>query len=206
MAGIVHLKTLCKRWKLVVVLLLLASLGLFAVTGCTSVIRPPTSPQDPVATYLLMDDLHRGLWLPRKEGGLVEYGFGDWDWYANNHDSWYHAFDTILWSTQGTLGRRFTSSRSGEELRRQFYWMKLHKILVARKDMDALRKELEDAFAEGVNEQVYNARYRMSFVPSVEGYWFLHNCNDAVANWLAKLGCSVSWVPVRLDLAVGAAK
>ncbi len=206
MAGIEYIKALCKRWKLVVLLLLLATLGLFAIACGTSVILPPAAPEDPVTTYLLMDDLHRGLWLPREEGGLVEYGYGDWDWYANNHDSWYHVFDTILWSTQGTLGRRFSSSESGDELRRQFYWMQLHEISVARKDMEALRRELADAYAEGVDRQVYNARYRMSFVPSQDGYWFGHNCNDAVADWLTKLGCEVSWVPIRIGLAVGTAR
>ena len=206
MAVIDYFKTLCRRWKRVVLLLLLATIGLFAVAGCTSTIRPPASPEDPVATYLLMDDRHRGVWLPRKEGGFVEYGYGDWDWYAKNHDSWYHVFDTVFWSTQGTLGRRFSSSRNGDELRRQFYWMKLHEIRVARTDMEALRTELANAFAKGADQQVYNARYRMSFVPSPDGYWLLHNCNDVVANWLAKLGCSVSWVPIRLDLAVGTAR
>ena len=83
--------------------------------------------------------------------------------------------------------------------------MKLHEIPVACTDMTALRDALESAFAKGVDEQVYNARYRMSFVPSPDGYWFLHNCNDAVARWLEKLGCSVSWVPIRIDLVVYAA-
>ena len=42
----------------------------------------------------------------------------------------------------------------------------------------------------------------MSFVPHEDGYWFLYNCNDVVARWLQELGCSVSWVPIRLDLEV----
>ena len=42
----------------------------------------------------------------------------------------------------------------------------------------------------------------MSFVRHEDGFWFLYNCNDAVADWLRRLGCAVSWVPIRLDLSV----
>ncbi|MHC4852972.1 MAG: DUF2459 domain-containing protein [Planctomycetota bacterium] len=174
------------------------------VTSCVSVVRPPSSPEDPATTYLLMDDRHRGLLLPRAEGGFVEYGFGDWDWYANSHDSWYHVFDTVLWPTQGTLCRRFTSARNGAELRQQFYWMQLFEIVAARSDMESLRKDLAHTYSSCLSArgEVHNTRYRMSFVRHDDSYWFLHNCNDAVATWLEQLGCSVSWVPIRLDLQV----
>ncbi len=188
-----------RRWQWIL-LPLLAVVVFFGITGCVSDIRPPTSPADPVATYLLMDDRHRGLLLPRVEGGFVEYGFGDWDWYAQDCDSWYHAFDTVLWPTQGALGRRFSAARNGDELRREFYWMKLYEIIVERSHMEALRRELGQIYAQEAEREVYNPRYRMSFVPSGDGYWFLHNCNDAVVIWLEKLGCSVSWVPIRIDL------
>ena len=36
----------------------------------------------------------------------LEYGFGDWDYYALEHNAWYLIFDTVLWSTQGALSRR----------------------------------------------------------------------------------------------------
>ena len=42
----------------------------------------------------------------------------------------------------------------------------------------------------------------MSFVESEDGFWFLYNCNDALADWLRELGCSVSFVPVRLGLSL----
>jgi hypothetical protein len=149
-----------------------------------------------------MDDRHRGLLLPRVEGGFVEYGFGDWDWYATNHDSWYHVFDTVLWPTQGTLCRRFIPARNGTELRQQFYWMELFEIVAARSAMESLRAELANTYACNAEREVHNTRYRMFFVPHRDGYWFLHNCNDAVATWLEQLGCSVSWVPIRLGLQV----
>lgn len=200
MAETGFLTTLRKRWKRITILLLLASTAFFAIVGSTSTITPPEDPDDPVTIYLLMDDLHRGLWLPNADQGLIEYGFGDWDWYANNQDSWYHVFDTILWPTAGTLASRRTSARSEEELRRQFSWMQLHPIQVAAKDMQTLLESLADRFAAASNQQVYNSRYGMTFVPAGESYWFLSNCNDAVASWLESLGCSISWVPIRLDL------
>lgn len=149
-----------------------------------------------------MDDRHRGVVLPRVEGGFVEYGFGDWDWYAENCDRWYHAFDTVLWPTQGTLGRRLTAARNGDELRARFSWMNLYEIRVDRTKMEALRAELAKTYAKESAREVFNARYGMSFVPCADSYWCLFNCNDAVTVWLRKLGCSVSWVPIRVDLSV----
>ena len=81
--------------------------------------------------------------------------------------------------------------------------MELHELRVGRADMERLRSVLDEAFARGAEEKTYNARYRMSFVPYPEGYWFLHNCKDVVVGWLTDMGCSVSWVPIRLDLTVG---
>ncbi len=202
MAWTFPLRIVRQRWKTVLLLLVLGTGLFFAVTGCTSVIYPPESPKDPVPTYLLMDDRHRGVLLPLKDGGFVEYGYGDWDWYANNHDHWYHVFDTVLWPTEGALGRRFSAAKNGDEIRRQFPWMELHEFMVDRKNMEGLSAELAAAFAKGAEQEVYNSRYQMSFVHHEDGYWCLCNCNDVVARWLEVLGCSVSWVPIRMDLEV----
>ncbi|MHC5062581.1 MAG: DUF2459 domain-containing protein [Planctomycetota bacterium] len=189
----------CNKRK--VVLSLFAVAALFWFVGCTSVITAPESPADPVEVYFLMDNIHRGLWLPDPAtGDYWEYGYGDWDWYAMNHDRWYHTFDTSLWPTQGTLGRRVDSATNAAAISARYPWMQLYRIRVSRAKAELLHAELESVFAEGRESQIYNSRYRMSFVHYSDSYWFLHNCNDEVADWLVQLGCHVSWVPIRLDL------
>ncbi len=170
------------------------------VLGCTSTVRVPVSVTDPVVVYLLVDDMHRGLWFPRKNGGFVEFGFGDWGWYAANQDKWYNVFDTILWPTQGGVGRRVSHARDGASLKREFHWMVFCELRVERGAMVALRGALERLFDQHRDEQVFNDRYGMTFVPVDASYWLCHNCNDELAEWLRRLDCEVSWVPIRLGL------
>lgn len=182
---------------------LLAFALLFAVVGCTSTITPPAAPgADAITVFLIQDSRHLGLLLPRDDATFVEFGYGDWDWYAMEQDSWYHAFDTVLWPTQGTLARREIAARDGAGLQQRVPWATFDAILVARADAHALLGELEARFDRGRDRLHHSVRYGMDFVPDDDGYWCCFNCNDAVADWLRRLGCSVSWVPIRLGLAV----
>lgn len=177
--------------------------GVFlSMPGCVSTARPPAAPDDPVATFVMSDSMHCGLVLPRSEGGFVEYGYGDWDWYAEDYDSWYHVFDTLLWPTQGTLGRRLTVASDGDALRKEFHWMEVYELVVASKDLMRVRAELGALFQKGIEDLVLNRRDQMSFVPHDDGYWMLHNCNDEIAEWLEQLGCEVSWALIRVGLRV----
>ena len=173
-----------------------------ATLGCTSTITPPSDPREPVEAYLVEDYRHFGVVLRRSPGVLVEYGYGDWDWYAMMHARWYNVFDTVLWPTQGTLARREIRARDGAELRARIPWMEVRAIAVASEGARELLADLDAQWALREDEQHYNPVYKLSFVPHDDGFWFLHNCNDAVADWLHALDCSVSWVPIRLGLAL----
>jgi hypothetical protein len=186
------------------VLAAVACAAVFAAFGCTSTVTPPPAPEDPQAVYLLQDDRHVGLLLPRAPGRVVEYGFGDWDWYAMERDAWYNVFDTVLWPTQGTLCRRELAAHGAADLRARLPWATVHEFAVERARAGALLLDLDAQFAAHADELHHSARYGMDFVPHDDGYWLFHNCNDVLADWLRRLGCEVSWVPVRLGLAVTA--
>lgn len=176
--------------------------GSFAILmgGCTATIEPPDAPRDPVGVYLLKNAFHRGLWLPREAGGFVEYGYGDWRWYALDESRWYRLFPTLLWPTKGALARRANGSRDGEALAAYYYWTSLDEIQVERERMVALRSRLDDEF-ERLAEQAINSRSTdLEFVPIERSYHAWNNCNDVVAEWLEELGCEVSWCFVRRDL------
>ncbi|MCA8943278.1 MAG: DUF2459 domain-containing protein [Planctomycetes bacterium] len=168
--------------------------------GCTSTIRPPAQVDDPVDIFLLLDARHRGLILPHPDDGLVEYGYGEWWWYALGDDAWYDAFRAVLWPTQGTLGRRRTGATDLESLRDRFHWMTIQSLVVERERVNSLVEDLETARAERREDEIWSDRYGFWFVPFRTDYWAFHNCNDEVADWLERLGCDVSWVPICLDL------
>ncbi|MFQ5506135.1 MAG: hypothetical protein ACE5F1_15285, partial [Planctomycetota bacterium] len=86
-------------------------------------------------------------------------------------------------------------------LRRAHPGARLVPIIVAARDAASLLGQLDAEF-EGAGAPHLNRLYRMRFVRHGDGYWFCYNCNDAVASWLRRLGCAVSWVPIRLDLEV----
>jgi hypothetical protein len=177
------------------------SLGL-ALVGCTSTVKAPSAVGQPATVLLIRDALHRGLLLP-DESGYVEFGRGEWSWYALGKDSWYNVFATVLWPTRGTLSRREHRSRDAAGVRAAMPWAEFEEFVVDRDAAEILRARLAEEFAAGQAESIYQPHLRMTFVPTTSSYWFLDNCADAVANWFGELGCSVSWVPVRLDLRPG---
>lgn len=186
-----------RRWRLVAGLVVVALLVCLATNSCVSVITPPDGPADPCLAYLLHDAQHVAVVLPGAAGGFVEYGFGDWDWFAALHDSWYHVFDTVLWSTQGCLCRR---TLSGARVARLEQRGMVRKIVVDRIDAADLLGDLDQRFDAHRSTLIHNQVYGLDFVETERGYWFLYNCNDAVAEWMERLGCDVSWVPIRLGV------
>jgi hypothetical protein len=134
-----------------------------------------------------------------RTGGYVEYGYGEWNWYALERNSWYHVFSTILWSTTGCLRRR--------ELRD---WMvdreeaggRLTPLVVNADAAGCLLADLDAMFDAGRDTLVHHHAYDMDFVQVERGYWFWHNCNDATAEWLERLGCEVSAAWIRTALSV----
>jgi len=190
-----------RRRLLLVVTACCLGLGL-ALVGCTSTVRPPGTVAEPTTILLIRDALHRGLLLP-DEMGYVEFGRGDWSWYALGNDSWYHVFGTVLWPTRGTLSRREHRAGDAASVRAAMPWAEFDEFVVDREAAERLRAQLAAEFAAGQAESVFQPYLRMAFVPTACNYWFMDNCADAVAQWLEELGCSVSWVPIRLDLRPG---
>jgi hypothetical protein len=161
------------------------------LAGCTSFVTPPENPVDPVEVYIVDEGIHTGIVLPRG-GEWVEYGYGEWGWYALNHTAWYDVFDTVLWPTQGALGRRPVRGIPA----------KAQPLRVARSDAERLLRDLEARYESRKETEVYNETMRMHFVMADEGFWCCFTCSDAAAEWLRRLGCRVSWVLIRSGLRV----
>lgn len=177
--------------------LALAALAIALWASCVSTARPPEGPADPLRVWLVREARHAGLLLPLGEGEWVEYGYGEWGWYALARDAWYHVFDTILWPTRGTLARRTIHARDERELRLARAPGELVGLLVERERAAELAAELEALYQERAAEEVRRSELATSFVPTARSFWFGHNCHDALADWLRRLGCEVSRSPIR---------
>ncbi len=180
--------------------MLLATVVVLGHSGCTSTIEPPSDPRDPVTVFLRKEARHKALLLPGEIGGFVEYGFGDYDWYALRKDRWYHAFDTVLWPTKGTLGRKSLAAIDVAGLQAHYPYSTLFPIVVGGDEATRLRRRLAEQYADHGDGEIYNHTYDLFFVEHDDRFWFLHNCHDAMAAWLRELGCSVSFAPVRVGL------
>jgi hypothetical protein len=173
------------------------------IVGCTSTVTPPRDPANPIEVFLLRESMHVGVVLPAATpGSYVEFGFGDWRWYALGEDQWYNVFRTVLWPTQGALCRREFAAGNADELRRAAYWAELSPLVVDGTEVAALRGRLEVICRGRAAQAVARRELGFTFVPSDESYWFLCMCADVAATWLRELGCSVSWVPIRSSLRV----
>lgn len=179
---------------------------LAGLAACSSMVVPPPQPAVPTTAFLLHEAMHVGLVLPPDgpddPNGYVEFGFGDWRWYALGHDAWYDVFATVLWPTQGTLGRRVFRARTAAELPAEASWARLERIVVDAAAARELRKGLQASFEARAGEAVDRRDLRFRFVPDEASYWFAHTCADEAAGWLRRLGCIVGDAPLRSGLHV----
>ncbi len=200
-------RSLMRRWPRAGSDIMLAgpciALLLALLTGCASAVVPPPQPAEPLRVYVIQNAKHFGLILPRAAGGFVEYGYGEWRWYALEDDSWHDACRTILWPTLGTLARRDSSAANEAALRGRYpAGAQLLPFLAERERVRALLCQLDERFARGLPQGLYSATYDLHFVPDPERFWFPHMCADETAEWLEELGCSVSWAPIRSGLSI----
>lgn len=188
-----------------------ANLCAALLTGCTALVRPPTAPSRPTTIYLLQEAMHVGLVLTAPVPNdarasaphYVEYGFGDWSWYALGADAWYDVFATVLWPTAGTLCRRVYAATDDRELHAvaAATGRTLAPLVVDEELVRALVADLDSAFA-AAPEHAERADLGMAFARVGAGYWFPHTCADVAADWLLQLQCDVGWAPIRAALAV----
>lgn len=176
-----------------------------SLSGCASLVFPPEQVARPATVYVLREALHVGIVAPDPVDvptRYVEYGYGDWAWYALGQESWWRVFPTVLWPTQSTLCRRVWPARDEEGLAR---------LLLQRGcEADAIEVEADRvvAFVQRMDKrfdggaEARRDELRMDFVKSEGGYWFWHTCADVAAEWCEELGCDVGWVLIRGSLRV----
>lgn len=163
------------------------------LAGCANTIYLAESPSEVRFVYLLDLGRHSRMAFGLPDGEFVEYGYGEWQWYANLQDQWWRVPAALLWPTQGTLGRRVWSGpRAEARLLEEYDGLIVLQLPAEKFRVDALVAKLERDFNRRSAQLIRNRVYRLDFVPYHRPYWLFNNSNHAVGNWLQELGYEVS--------------
>lgn len=167
--------------------------GAIAFSGCVNTIHAPGEPAEARMLYLLDLGRHTRVAFGRGNGEFVEYGYGEWLWYAKGEDGWWRVPSVILWPGRGTLGRHeWRGPLAKKRLLRKYAGLEVLALPAEEDRVAALVGELDRAFQDRAEELVRNERYGLDFVPYGRDYWLFHNSNHAVKDWLEAVGYEVS--------------
>ncbi|BAZ03570.1 hypothetical protein NIES3974_01990 [Calothrix sp. NIES-3974] len=173
-------------------LVILAIIGLIAgiLLASPAIIIPPVEPVQPVTAYVVDVGLHARLVLPDEEGGLVQYAYGDWHYFALHQQDWGSGIAALLIPTQGTLGRR--KYQDIAEFKQGIgNHITVLNFAVSGVQAKKLQKSLEQRFQQNMNTQVFNPVNQMNFVKDDMEYTIYHNSNHELVVWLEDLDCRV---------------
>lgn len=166
--------------------------ALVGVGGCAMRITPPAELEQAAVVFIVDYGYHASLLLPREDGQIREFAYGQWDWFALKRDRWYNAVVLALLPGQGTLGRRTLAGPAVREtVARQCPAERLIELRVEREQVLALLERLEREYESGLDTEIFNPFYDMWFVHHPRLYVWYHNCNTVLADWLEELGCRV---------------
>ncbi len=176
-----------------------ALLCVTAMSGCTMSIRPPAAPLDPVTVHLVDYGDTSRLWLPASTGthasreheSWLEWCYGDWEWYAMDHQSIFHGLIVFVVPTPGALGRREHPSSPTNDPAVLSASEVQYAIIVDRCRAEALSQRLECEFRGHASQAHLNTSRGISFVPTDSPYWLGHQSSTVIADWLRELGCQV---------------
>jgi len=165
--------------------------------GCATKVTPPANPLNPVAVYVTDYGRHSSIVLPMGDGHLMEYSYGDWDFYALNKYKWYIGASKLFFSDGSGLGRRILVHPGDDEaLHKLLGCKRLLRVDIEQRKVSDLLEELDQRYCARIETMVYNEWCHNYFVKDESHYWLFHTCNAMTGQWLEKLGCKVGGLPV----------
>jgi hypothetical protein len=165
---------------------------MLASVGCSATISAPANPPHPTTVLITDYGRHSSLLLPDPDGRMVEYAFGDWDWFARGHTNPIVAIHALIHSPQATLGRRWVSvSADSPNAADEIGAVRIEQIAVDGDRVAALRQTLDLEYARHADSVYFNPEGRLFFVRCDEPYNLFQNCNGETAGWLRMLGARV---------------
>lgn len=178
------------------VFLLLAG---FVLGGCQHVIEPPATVSDPVRVFVIDYGRHASLALPKEEPGLVEWSWGDWNWFALERTGPLEGLQALFASPRSTLSRReLAPAQDAVELAARLGAEELLALDVERERARALQRHLDGRWLRRRDAAVSHSSGRI-FVPDDRRYSLSNNSVHELARWLKALGANVSGTGVTAN-------
>lgn len=187
--------TRLQRHALVALATAAVSAAALSQAACTTVVTPPdpASLRDPVRVYLIDYHRHSALMLPRPGGGLREYAYGEWGWFAENRTGLLRVPGVLFVPSTGALGRAdWPDPADPDQLRRLGGFEAVFELTVERHAAEELLRDLDARFESRLDTLVRNDSARLDLVHDADDYSLAHHCNHATADWLGRLGVSAS--------------
>lgn len=157
-------------------------------------ITPPAEVKDPVTVFIADYGMHGSLILPRDDGQFREFAYGEYDWFALNHDQWYNAIPIILYPHKATLGTRMLAGPvTVEALQLQMPVESIFELRVEQAAAQAGLQQLESRYEQNksIRGEIYNPAIGLNMVEDPKPYSMCNNCNIELAAWLEMIGCRV---------------
>ncbi len=181
--------------------LLLVLLAL--VPGCGWTVTPPPRPKEPAVVFLADYGRHSRLAVQTSGTGLVEYGYGDWRFYALGEKGLWSGLRAVAKPTPSALARRTLPPTDDPAVFRQRAGAdRAARFLVERERADDLLRELDRRYRKNIDTEFRRETSGFSFIRDDEPYHLLHNSNHQTAEWLRHLGCEVRGPTVHSNFRV----
>ncbi|MDX1633895.1 MAG: hypothetical protein R3280_04615 [Marinobacter sp.] len=169
--------------------------GLVAgLAGCANRVTVPDQPPSATRAFLVNHGRHASLVLPAQDEGWLRYSHGEWRWYALNEKGVWRALQAILWPTRAAIGRGRLAGPPQDNRPVPGIpegYVEATGFAVPASRVAALRRRL-DGYFETADTRKFQPLYQLEFVPYPKDYWFMHQSNEVMANWLRALGLEVT--------------
>ena len=135
---------------------------------------------------------HASLALPEEDWNLVEWSWGDWNWYALERTGAIEGLQALFASPRSTLSRReLAPATNTNELAARVGAEKVLALNVERERANALQRRLDARWLRRRQHAVRHSSGRV-FVPDDARYSLSNNSVHELARWLEALGAEVS--------------
>ncbi|UKO98229.1 DUF2459 domain-containing protein [Nostoc sp. UHCC 0870] len=156
-----------------------------------AIIIPPNYPVGAVTIYVTDYGWHSRLVLPTGNGELIQYAYGDWNYFALNQQDLRNGAAALLLPTQGTLGRRkFSNIIELEQIIQQKNYTLLS-LEVAQPKVIHLLTLLDERFNRNMATSIKNRQTGLTLVKDDQEYTLFHNSNHEIVDWLKSLDCQI---------------
>jgi hypothetical protein len=173
------------------------------LSSCVWQVRPGAATPDSAPVFLTRYAQHSRIALPKAPDRFVEFGFGDWYYYALGEKGLWSSLRAAFFSPYSALSRRellgtldtqeFLSWAGGEQT--VLLW-------VDTELAEQLLQQLEKKWESLTETRVYRETDGLYFAQWDRPYFLLRNSNHQTADWLRRLDVDVRGWTILSDFRI----